>query len=53
MLHLLITTEDFAVDFGGCLRCGEQTACCLGTVIYVFQLKTTRAEVQSCFVRTS
>jgi len=52
-LYLLILTEEFAVDLGSCLRYGKQTACCLLTVIDVFQIHTLWAEVQSCFVRVS
>jgi hypothetical protein len=44
-------TEEFAADLGGCLSCEKQTACCLRTVIDVFQIQTLWAEVQSCFVR--
>ena len=51
--HLLILTEELAIDLDCCLRCTKPPLLCLWPVTEIFQLQIQRAEVQLCFVRVT
>jgi hypothetical protein len=51
IVHVMIPTEEFAIDLGSCLRWGKPTVPCLPPITDVLQLKIHLAEVLSCFVR--